>query len=213
MLRDAMILAMALWQQPEMTRLLNLLVCWSIAFFAARAWFYPTTPARRAWIRYGLGLMVVEMVVVTMTLMFVSMVREHGSVAWWRVGLLGLFYAIFPLAMALAIRSQELWWNFTLIMAVRWYDCLHSNAAQLRDLTNRFGLAAVLYFAVVVSTVFIALPAFGITPEVRQQANIPGTGLWVEKPERAIGGLTIYYILLGVIMFLPSDWLPQLKFE
>jgi hypothetical protein len=66
----------------------------------------------------------------------------------------------------------------------------------------------VVYFAMVVASVFVPIPRFGITPDVASATRLAGaSGVWIDHPHRAIGAATAYFFLPGVVELTLMTWI------
>ncbi len=185
---------------------LLVLVCsvgasWTFAFYAYRAWWFPSTRARREWIRYAVGALIVEQIRLGSMLFAAIEILPLPSLEI-RLPLLivgFLFCCLFPAAIALILKSRQLLLNFVFVLFSGWLELAASSDAVRGTLLDRLRLETVVYFCVVVVTIVIPVPRGGIDDEVRREAGIPGSGRWVSQPERALAALAIYFTAVGVI--------------
>lgn len=56
-------------------------------------------------------------------------------------------------------------------------------------------------------TTLVPMPALGITPEVVAGQHLPGSGLWVDQPQRVIAFGFLYFAAVGVSELYGHAWL------
>jgi hypothetical protein len=65
-----------------------------------------------------------------------------------------------------------------------------------------------IYFGMVVLSVLLPWPRFGITAEIAARTRQPGaSGTWVDEPHRAIGAATAYFLLLAIAELTVLSWI------
>ncbi|MFT3805677.1 hypothetical protein [Arenimonas sp.] len=112
----------------------------------------------------------------------------------------GAFYMLFAGAFSLAFDS---WWpvlTFGWLMlakfALIWLAPVPKTEEAQRQMTLwAFSVAA--YLAAVFMGVILPLPRFGLGAELVAQLQLPGSGLWIEKPHTVIAGGFVYFGLLA----------------
>ncbi len=119
----------------------------------------------------------------------------------WVVVGFGAFYLGFAAALSLAFKSSSPLWTFSWLVVSRlasvWLGGESSFAATQRALT-RWGLSVLLYILGVVLTSILPLPRLGLTPEVVATLGIPGSGLWVDSPQKLLAFGALYFGLLAL---------------
>ena len=119
----------------------------------------------------------------------------------WVVIGFGALYLGFAAALSLAFKSSSPLWTFGWLIASRlasvWLGGESSFAATQRALT-RWGLSVLLYILGVVLTSILPLPRLGLTPEVVATLGIPGSGLWVDSPQKLLVFGALYFGILAL---------------
>lgn len=64
-----------------------------------------------------------------------------------------------------------------------------------------WGLSLGAYLGALLITTITPLPELGITEAVRKTIAIPGRGLWVDHPQRALAGCALYFAGVGLLQF------------
>jgi hypothetical protein len=168
-----------------------------------RVWRNPLAIEGGAWVNRGVGIFVMEFILTHAGVFLASTaVESHSSgVRWGAILGLGLFYGLFALAIAVGFRSRSLFWSFVWLIGGRAVALAIGISEQTSDLLHTYAVtSAVLYFAMVILSVFLPWPRFGITAELARDIRLPGSsGLWVDQPHRAIGAATVYFFLLAVV--------------
>jgi hypothetical protein len=112
-----------------------------------------------------------------------------------------VFYLIFVATFAL---SFDQWWPyiaFGWLMLGKFASVLARNlpsGERLKQLETEWGIGAVVYILGVFVTVILPMPAFGITPDVIRNLDLPGGGMWVDEPQRVIAFGVLYFSLIGL---------------
>ncbi|MEZ5465464.1 MAG: hypothetical protein R3F22_09645 [Lysobacteraceae bacterium] len=130
----------------------------------------------------------------------------------------GAFYLIFIAAWSVAFKA---WWP---LLAFGWLLLAKMSAAlqpgqapleRMHRMQSGWALGAMAYLAGVFLTVFIPVPRLGITGSVVSQLDLPGSGLWVSKPQTVIAFGVFYFGFLALAKWrdwlLPAGNLPGLK--
>ena len=71
---------------------------------------------------------------------------------------------------------------------------------------------AVLYLVLAFATSVPPIPAFGLDEAVRARMALPGSGLWIDEPQRPIAMGAFYFGLLALVEL--TDWgIPKPRFQ
>ncbi len=112
----------------------------------------------------------------------------------------GLFYLGFAAALAMAFDSTGPVWTFGWLILSRlasvWFGGASSFEASQRAM-SRWGISVLLYILGVVMTSLLPLPRLGLTPDVIATLGIPGSGLWVDSPQKLLAFGALYFGLLA----------------
>lgn len=179
----------------------------AMGFKLLAVWRDPLSIDGGRWVRYGVGLFVLEFILLHAGVALGVAGAAAGGFDWRTLLLLG-FYALFAGAIALGFRHSALFRSFLWVIGGRAVGSLLgiSTASQELFLAHSV-IGMVLYFTLVMASVFIPWPRRGITPEIAAEQRLPGSsGLWVDQPHRAIGPAAIYYLLLGVAEVALLTW-------
>ena len=120
----------------------------------------------------------------------------------------GAFYLVFIIAWSVAFQA---WWPFLafgwLLMAKLAAAMQPGQAPQerLQRMQSGWALGGMAYLAGVFLTVFIPVPRLGITGSVVSQLDLPGSGLWISKPQTVIAFGVFYFSFLALAKW--RDWL------
>lgn len=192
--------------------LVSAATCWWMAGLFITAWWWPRRLDDGAWVKLGVGILVLEFILLhSGAFLNHLMTRKAG---WGRtrtlIGLVAL-YSVFGVAIALAFRS---WWliaTFGSIMVGRIWTVFAGDDAMGRAITQRRVVAGtMLYLLLTFATIFVPVPAGGITrPLLREVWPKRGHGLWEDAPERALAMGAAYFLLLGLVELRPPRrWTP-----
>jgi hypothetical protein len=153
------------------------------------------------WVRYGIGLLLMEFLVGGATIFIGNFFRVGLSASGGLVPLL-LFvaiYLVFAAAIAAAF-SRDLFYSFAILIGGRALSCLLLVSQEQAEWLIANGvISAALFMAVTILSLF-PLPRLGIQgPRIEMIVREGGaTGHWVESPHCAIGAAAIYFLLLGL---------------
>lgn len=161
---------------------------------------------------FALGVTAVRYVLLTMLLEFIIVHSSGfmGSVAFSRddprrrirslLGL-GVIYSLFVSGFALGFTS---WWPLYAFWGLtlnRMLGVLTGDAPAGREqqyIRAGWALSAMYYLGGAFVTLWLPVPALGITREVRAALDLPGGGVWVSEPQRVLAFGVLYFGLTGV---------------
>jgi len=171
----------------------------------------------------ALGAQMVGYLMLTMLLEFVIMhssgimgTTAYGPLPGGRKTLavvgLGLFYSLFVLGFCLAFGT---WWPFVAFWTLTGNRLLGALIGQApegeekRFVQQGWAVAALAYLVLAFFTTLVPMPALGITPEVVAGQHLPGSGLWVDQPQRVIAFGFLYFAAVGVSELHGHAWLQR----
>lgn len=112
----------------------------------------------------------------------------------------GMFYMLFAGAFGLAFDS---WWpvlTFAWLLAAKfaliWFIPVPKEEEARRQMTL-WAFSVVAYLGAVFLGIILPLPRFGLDVDLVAQLQLPGSGLWIEKPHTVIAGGFVYFGLLA----------------
>lgn len=187
---------------PAATRLLNALPDAVTAAFFLTLWIAPLTLGRHA-VRTALLIMLVEFMLVHASAFLGAAAFAEGVTRLRKLAVLagfGVFYLIF-----IAVWSWMFgqWWPF---LAFGWLllgkmavavDPGASDLDRRHRMQSGWAIATMAYLAGAFVTVFVPLPRLGITPAVVARLDLPGGGLWVDRPHTVVAFGALYFGLLA----------------
>jgi hypothetical protein len=120
-----------------------------------------------------------------------------------------VLYGLFAGAIALAFQSRMLFHSFLWLIGGRYLALLLGVGAQATALLFAHSVVAfMIYFGMVVLSVLLPWPRFGISPEIAAATRVPdASGAWVDEPHRAIGAATVYFVLLAIAELALLSWM------
>jgi len=178
----------------------------AMGFKLLRVWRDPVSLDEGRWVRYGVGLFVMEFIVLHAGIMIGGAAAADGSIGLTLL-LLG-FYGLFAALIALGFRNTSLFSSFLFVIGGRALGSLLGISTDSQALFLAHSLIGmVLYFVLVFSSVLLPWPRLGITEAIAAEQRVPGSsGLWVDKPHRAIGPAAAYFLLLGIAEVALLTW-------
>lgn len=152
-----------------------------------------------AWIPFGVGIMVLEFVLVHSGAMMASWQDPKTSQRWKTIVVVTGFYAMFAGAMAAAFESWDLFLVFSAVMVTRWATLLLDPSHAREDAMRRSGMSVVFYLFAVFITLFAPIPELGVTASIVNDVYPHrGGGEWERNPEIALAAGVLYFCLLGI---------------
>lgn len=166
-------------------------------------WLFPLLFGPHA-VRNGMLLMLVEFLLLHASIFLGTTAFSPGiarAKKALRMGGFALLYALFVGAWAFTFQA---WWPllaFGWLLAIKFSGVFGrdvDNAARLQRLHATWALATLAYIGGVVLTALLWVPGLGITATVREQLDLPGSGLWVDQPQRVIAFGFLYFGALAL---------------
>lgn len=175
--------------------------CLYLSWALFGVWADPMARDNGSWVRFGVGLLILEFVLLHSGAFMAAMLKPEVPTKKRRWGLFGfvLFYSLMAWAMAESTDSPALLWIFAGVISGRLLSGLALGKNDFDSQMLRSALGVVLYLAVVAGTIFLPLPEWGITREVVNE-TYPGRGggIWEREPHRAIAGAALYFLMMGL---------------
>lgn len=153
------------------------------------------------WLRLGLGLMILELVLLHSGAFMASVMAKQQSLSKRLQVLTGLFvfYALMVLGFALSLDSQSLLWIFGGVCLGYLATALTNAEAGGASMMARSANGVLLYILIVFGTVFLPVPEWGVSAPVLTEVYPDRSGgLWEREPERAIAGAALYFLLMDI---------------
>jgi hypothetical protein len=204
MLHDMIAKMQGLWGPISMLMgLLSILSCWYMAFRFYGAWWNPLDGDNGTWIQFGIGIMVMEFLVVHSGGLLAGASASKANTKKQRFGLLTaliVFYFGFAFVLASAFHSKPLFYSFATIMFCRLVTGFFAVSEQNSSaVTQRSVTSALFYMIVLFLSVAIPFPEGGLTNRVLAHFHIErGEAVWNREPQRAMAAGMIYFFLMGV---------------
>ena len=172
--------------------------CFVLAGTFLATWIDPMSIDGGRWVRFGVGIMVLEFVLVHSG---AFMSAQKARADWNTIKLLGaafLMYGLFAGAMAFAFRSWTLFVIYTLVMLSRWMGMFIHPEEAGEEARRRSGLAVAWYLLAIFASVIFPWPELGVTGRIIAEVYPDrGSGEWERNPETALAAGVIYFTLIG----------------
>ena len=176
------------------------LPCFYLSYVLVRVWIEPRAIDGGSWVRFGVGLMILEFLLLHSGGMITAMMAKQSETAdklRLFFGLL-LFYLLMVVAFAYSLESMTLLWIFAAVSAGRLLAALTHSSDEQAESMKRIGFGMLLYLLAVMGSIFLPIPELGINSSVLADVYPQrGSGLWERQPERAIAAAA-YFLLLGL---------------
>lgn len=174
-------------------------------------WRDPMHIENGRWVQLGTGVFIMEFILLQVGIMLAAAGADAHSTAGKIASVAGLlaFYGLFAGAIALSFKSTMLLYSFLWMIGGRFLALTIGISESDQALVGAHSVVGmVIYFPLVVLSVFLPVPRFGITSEVAAATRMPGSsGAWVDHPHRAIGAATVYFLLLAVAEIAMMTWI------
>lgn len=122
----------------------------------------------------------------------------------------GVFYTLFVAAFALAFGTWWPIWAFGGLTLNRLLGAVVGQAptgAEKAYVLKGWAIGVIFYLAFVFTTTLLPIPALGITSAVRASQDLPGSGLWIDAPQRVIAFGFLYFTAWGISDLYGHRWL------
>jgi len=176
-----------------------------------QVWRDPMAVENGRWVGLGTGVFILEFVLLHAGVLLGTIGASTDGMGGKLATMAGLtlFYGLFAGALSLAFKSRMLLESFLWMIGGR-FAALAIGVSQDETnlITSHAVVGSVLYFGLVLASVFLPIPRWGLTREVALATRTPGaTGTWADEPHRAIGAAPSYFCLLGAIELLVMTWI------
>ncbi|AVP96419.1 hypothetical protein C7S18_04065 [Ahniella affigens] len=179
---------------PDLVTASLFVLCW-----IAPAWIGP------GWIKSLMLLMVFEFVCIHATAFLMNLAMSDKMSRTKRsVGIVAIGFGYLGLAAAIAYAFGAWWpiiaflWLLVGKLAIVWEQ---ANKQRQRQQMLIWGISTGAYIVTVLAGVMIPVPALMITDAVREAAELTGSGLWVDHPERMIFSGLLYFCALSYVKY------------
>lgn len=180
------------------------LPCLYLSWTLLRVWRDPMSVDSGSWVRFGVGLMVLEFVLLHSGAFIGGLAATKADFKHKTklLGLLLFFYSLMVWAFAVSFDSTALIWIFAAVTIGRLVTAITASAegeAAKALMAARSGIGIILYLLAVFASVMLPVPEWGITNAILADVYPDrGGGLWEVNPERAIAAAAGYFLLLGL---------------
>lgn len=173
------------------------------ALYFLSLWLFPLLFGVHA-VRNGMLLMLVEFMLLHASVFLGNTAFSPGmprAKKALRMGGFAVLYGAFVGAWAFAF---EAWWPilaFGWLLAIKFSGVFGrdvDNAVRLQRLQSTWAIGALAYLGGVLLTTLLWVPRLGITADVQAQLGIPGSGLWVDRPQKVIAFGCLYFGVLAL---------------
>lgn len=154
------------------------------------------------WVKQVVVAMLVEFLAVHSGAFFSGAVA--GALAGWRrVGMYVAFAAVYLVFAAGFSLAFDTWWplqSMAVLLAMKtWTYLLDRDTSSREEARQRgiWGASAGAYVIGAMLSAILPIPALGIDEAVRAAADLPGSGAWVEQPQRVVAFAAAYFALLA----------------
>ena len=179
-----------------------------------QVWVSPMSVSNGLWVRYGVGLMALEFIILHSGVFMGSMAASTESRTKRVLAFFGLFifYSAFAYGFAEIVDSFEILYVYGFLMLGRFITIVIASGEGKSEILIRSGFGAVVYMAAVFGTIFIPIPKLGITHDVLESVYPNrGGGEWEQNPEIAIAAGIIYFSALALFEIYLSLRQPQVS--
>lgn len=188
------------------------LPCFFLASVLLRTWMDPMSVDGGRWVRFGVGILALEFVLVHAGGMLAAL-RMRRNIGTLKLCLAAFaFYSLFAGAMALAFQSCSLYLIFSIVMVTRFIGLFTEPDVAAKEAQHRSGISVLFYLLAAFASVMVPFPEWGVTTEVLNEVYPDrGGGVWEQSPETALAAGVIYFTLLGLTELLAGLRRPKEK--
>ena len=175
--------------------------CFYLSWVLVNVWREPLAWDEGNWVRLGVGLMVLEFVLLHSGAFMIAILEQGKALQHQMKMALGLlaFYSLMVWGFSQTLDSPALVWIFAGIILGRSIGLLLNPAESKQAIMARSAICVILYLLIVFGTIFLPVPEWGISSSVLTEVYPDrGSGLWETEPERAIAGPALYFLLIGL---------------
>ncbi|MEO8274713.1 MAG: hypothetical protein ABI639_00740 [Thermoanaerobaculia bacterium] len=109
---------------------------------------------------------------------------------------IGAFYLLMAGAISWATHSTTPVWTFVWLLGCRIFELLlvrEESSASAQSRTQSWLRHVLLYLFLAVLTAILPLPALGLSREIVATLDLPGSGAWIDAPQRALAFGALYF--------------------
>ncbi len=184
------------------------LPCFGMGWRLLHVWRRPLEIEDGRWVQLGVGVMVLEFVLLHAGVLLASLAMAADGLATTILATVGLsvFYGLFAVVIAYAFKSRMLLESFLWMIGGRLLAMLIGISTEESQLILNWSVVAMLlYVPLVIASVVVPFPRLGITAKIAGAKRLSNaSGVWVDEPHRAIGAGAIYFHALGVAALLTA---------
>ncbi|MEM6583179.1 MAG: hypothetical protein AAF699_18015 [Pseudomonadota bacterium] len=174
--------------------------CFVMAGTLMATWWNPMLIEEGKWVRLGVGIMVLEFILVHSGVVMAS-IAQTGS-RWENIKLTLLavaFYSLFGITFAYAFQSWTLFWIYSFVMFSRWIPIVTRPLEAKTESQQRSVIAVMFYMLAVILSLFVPWPELGLSDATLKEIYPDrGTGEWERHPESALAAGVIYFSCIGL---------------
>ena len=181
--------------------------CLLFAVLFFRVWQTPMAIDDGGWVKLGVGIMVLEFILVHSGGVFGALAERKDDDGMPR-GLRGrvlmmlalvCFYTVFAVTFSVVFDNWSLFWIFCWVTVSRLLTMILDARYGSRIMTARTKISALLYLCCMFLSCVVRIPRGGLTREVLD-AVYPtrGDGIWETDPQQALLAGMVYFGLLGL---------------
>lgn len=173
------------------------------ALYFLSLWLFPLMFGQHA-VRNGMLLMLVEFILLHASIFLGATAFSSDTSRSQKVKRMAGFALLYSLFVGVWAFTFQAWWPllaFGWLLASKFSGVFGrnvDNAVRLQRLKSSWALATLIYIGGAVLTTVMWVPGLGITPAVREALELPGSGLWVERPQTVIVFGLLYFGTLAV---------------
>ncbi len=181
--------------------------CWVITVMFIITWQSPMTIDDGRWVKLGVGIMVLEFILVHSGMFFAALSQRWETAGSpirriHRYGMMILlvgFYSLFAVGFSFAFNTWNLFWIFFWVTISRFLAVIFDSENGLRQMIYRSIISVVLYLFSVFLSVMVRIPRAGLTEEVLDKVYPGrGSGEWEKDPQQALLAGMVYFGILGL---------------
>lgn len=206
------------WQGSIQARILTALPDLGLGLAFLITWIAPLTFGTRT-VSYFLLVMLMEFIIVHSAgfMGFVVFNKPLSNRIKVKALLgLGAFYSLFAAGFALGFRAWWPIWTILLLTLNRILLVLTGDVPEGREriyIQKSWAVSTLFYLLFVFVTVFLPLPALGVTDEVIRLQAFSSSGLWVDEPHRVLAFGFLYFLGTGLSELYSHRWLPDRQLQ
>lgn len=185
-----------------LSSLYSCLSFWALSALFVVAWWKPYWLENGQWVKYGVGVMVLEFIVIHSSGFSQQLAFSNGKNDKERKKLilgLSLIYLIFGAGIAAGFKSWSLLIAFFMMVGPRYlFLWMGKEIKNKKKVQLEVAVSTLSYLILVAASVFIKLPRGGITYRLLEEVYPDrGNGSWERHPQQALGVGVVYFFILG----------------